>query len=100
VEALIGVPLFIVFFVVGAVQIHLGFIGIEHEIGAWAAWIAIALFFLGRIMPPLTIGSYFGAVSVWGWEWWQGLLIAAPGLLFIVPALVMVAVEPILHRRH
>ncbi len=98
-QALIGIPLFIIFLGVAAVQIYLGFIGIEYHIATWAAWVAIGLMFLGRIMLPLTIGSYFGAVDVWGWEWWQGLLIAAPGLLFIVPALVMAALEPILQRR-
>ncbi len=98
-QALIGIPFFIMFVAVGAVQIYLGFIGIEYHLGGWAAWGAIVLMFLGRLMLPLTIGSYFGAVSVWGWEWWQGLLIAAPGLLFIVPPLVMTALEPILQRR-
>jgi hypothetical protein len=98
-QALIGIPFFIIFLGVGAVQIYLGYLGIEYHIGAWAAWIAIGLMLLGRIMLPLTIGSYFGAVNVMGWEWWQGLLIAAPGLLFIVPALVMAALEPVLQRR-
>jgi hypothetical protein len=98
-QALIGFPLFIMFLAVGAVQIYLGFIGIEYHLGGWAAWVAIGLMFVGRLMLPLTIGCYFGAVNVWGWEWWQGLLIAAPGLLFIVPALVMTALEPILQRR-
>ena len=30
-----------------------------------------------------------------GWDWYVGLLIAAPGLLFIVPSMVMAALEPI-----
>jgi hypothetical protein len=99
-QALVGIPLFIIFLGVGVVQIYLGFIGIEYQIGTWAAWAAVALMLFGRIMLPITIGSYFGAVNVWGWEWWQGLLIAAPGLLFIAPALVMAALEPILQRRN
>lgn len=97
-QALIGIPFFLCFLAVGALQIYLGFIGIEHEIATWAAWVAVALVFLARIMLPLSIGTYFGAVNVLGWEWWQGLLIAAPGLLFIAPALIMAALEPVLNR--
>jgi len=100
VQALIGIPFFLLFLAVGGLQIYLGFIGIEYEVATWAAWGAVALALVGRIMLPLTVGSYFGAVSVLGWEWWQGLLIAAPGLLFIAPALVMAALEPVLNRQN
>ena len=88
-----------VFLVVGAAQIYLGYIGIEYHFGFWVALGAIAAAFGLRIMLPITIGSFFGAVDVLGWPWWGGLLVAAPGLLFIAPVMVMAALEPIFGKR-
>ncbi len=94
-----GILLLPVFLLVGLAQIYLGYIGIEYHLGFWAAVAAIAATFMFRFMLPITIGSYFGAVDVLGWPWWGGVLVAAPGLLFIAPAMVMAALEPIFSKR-
>ena len=90
---------FIIFLAVGAVQIYLGFIGIEHHFGEVVAWIAIGLAFFLRLMLPLTIATYFGAVDVLGWAWYEGLLIAAPGLLFIMPAMISAVIGAVFNKR-
>ena len=72
----------------GLAQIGLGAIGIEHHLGSWAAIAAVLTSFIFRLMLPLTIGTYFGVVDVIGWPWWAGVLIAVPGIVFMVPALV------------
>ena len=71
----------------GLVQLGLGQIGIEHHLGFWVSVGAVILFFM-RFALPISIGSYFGAVDVLGFPWWAGVLIAAPGLLFVVPPVV------------
>ncbi len=77
----------------GVVQLSVGFIGIEHHLGAIWAWVAIAAAFGLRFLLPLTIGTYFGAVDVLGWPWYAGLLLAAPGLLFVVPGAIAAAIQ-------
>lgn len=94
-----GILLLPIFLLVGLAQIYLGYIGIEYHLGFWAAVAAIAATFMFRFMLPITIGSFFGAVDVLGWPWWGGVLIAAPGLLFIAPAMVMAALEPLFSKR-
>ena len=72
----------------GLAQMWFGMTGIEHHLGGLAAGAAVLAAFIFRIMLPLTIGTYFGVVDVMGWPWWAGVLIAALGLVFMVPALV------------
>lgn len=80
--------LFILVMVAGLAQLYLGYIGIEDWLGsAWALG-ALGLAFFARIMLPLTIGTYLAMTNVYGFEWWVGAIVAAPGLLLIVPALV------------
>jgi len=67
--------------------------GIDYLLGMWAAIAALVLVFTFRFMLPITIGSYFGAVEVLGWPWWGGVLFAAPGLVFILPAVLGGIVE-------
>ena len=84
---------------VGVVQLVIGFLGIEYHFGEiWAFIAAFAAFFL-RIMFPMTIGCYFGAVDVLGWEWYSALLITAPGLLFMAPAMIGVIIESLTNKR-
>jgi hypothetical protein len=91
--------LFLVFVAVGIFQIWLGYVGIEHHFGTGWAIGAIVAAFGFRLMLPLTAGSYFGAVDVMGWEWYIGLAVAAPGLMFAAPYLITAALEPILSGR-
>ena len=83
----------------GVAQLVIGFLGIEYHFGeVWAFVAAFAAFFL-RIMFPMTIGCYFGAVDVLNWEWYWALLITAPGLLFIAPAMIGVIIETLKMKR-
>ena len=80
--------LFILVMIAGLAPLYLGYIGIEDWLGsAWALG-ALGLAVFARIMLPLTIGTYLAMTNVYGFEWWIGAIVAAPGLLLIVPALV------------
>jgi regulator of protease activity HflC (stomatin/prohibitin superfamily) len=79
---IVGVVLFIVF---GIAQIYAGYIGIAHHLGGLWAALAIGAAVIFRFTLPITIGSFFGAMSVWGWPWIGAALFAAPGLLFVIP---------------
>jgi len=72
----------------GLAQIVLGIMGIESQFGGWWAFGALVLVVMFRFMLPLTIGTYFGVVNVLGWPWWAGVIIAAPGLLLILPSVI------------
>ena len=89
----------ILFLLVGIVQMYVCFIGIEYHFGTALAFVTIFLAFFLRIMLPLTIGTFFGAMNVWGWPWYGAAALAAPGLLFIVPALVTGAVGTLLSNK-
>ena len=89
----------IIFLLVGIVQIYVGYIGIEYHLGAGFAIGALVLGFVFRIMFPLTIGTFFGAMDVFGWPWYGALALAAPGLLFIVPALVTGAISTLFEKK-
>jgi len=79
-----GFAVMIVILVYGLVQIWAGFIGIDHHLGSGWAWAAIAVFFIFQFTLPVTIGSFFGAMDVWGWHWAGALAFAAPGLAFML----------------
>lgn len=76
----------ILFAAIGIVQLVLGVMGLQHEFGGWGVIVGLAAAFGLRFMLPLTVGTYFGAVEVLGWPWYGGVLIAAPGLLLIIPS--------------
>ena len=85
----IGIVGGFLFLGIGLAQLIIGFGGIDYHLGPWFAWGSLALFFLLRFTIPITIGTYFGAVDVWGLPWWLGLLIAVPGIVLMFPALIM-----------
>ena len=37
---------------------------------------------------------------MWGWPWYGALALAAPGLLFIVPALVTAAISSLMEKKN
>jgi hypothetical protein len=82
----------ILFLIVGLIQISVGYIGIEYHFGTGWAIGALVLGFGFRIMLPLTIGTFFGALDVWDWPWYGALALAAPGLLFVLPSLITAAI--------
>ena len=56
-----------------------------------ALWLDFAsLFFQFPIV--LTVGTFFGALDVWGWPWFGALIFAMPGLLFAAPGVIGVAI--------
>ena len=83
-----GVLLYLIVLAYGLAQLAVGYMGIEVMVGAgWAVAALIGCFFF-RFMLPITIGSFFGATEVLGWHWGLALIFAAPGLLFLVPAVL------------
>lgn len=69
-------------------QLYAGFVGIEHHLGTGWAIGAVFLALLFRFTLPLTIGSFFGAMNVWGWHWFFALIFAAPGLVIFFAILL------------
>lgn len=81
----LGISGFIVFTLYGIAQIVAGINGIEYYYGAFWAWAAIFASIMFRFTLPITIGSFLGAMKVWGWHWFFAALFAAPSLIFIIP---------------
>jgi hypothetical protein len=72
----------------GMAQLVAGFDGISEGIGKGWAWAAIIAALMFRFTLPITIGSFFGAMNVWGWHWALAALFAVPGLLFVIPGAI------------
>ena len=85
---------------VGIVQIWLGFLGIEYLTHTFVAFLAVLALFFARIILPLTIGTYFGAVEVMGWEPIVGIFLAVPGFFFILPSMLLAAMEPLFSQNN
>ena len=86
--AALGIVGFIAFMLFGVAQLVAGYAGIEHHLGwGWAAAALVAALMF-RFTLPITVGAFFGALSVWGWHWALAALFAAPGLLFVVPGVL------------
>jgi len=84
----IGVIFFLGFAIV---QGAIGYLGIEYHFGSGWAIGVLVLAFLFRFTLPLTIGTFFGVLDVFGWPWYGALLITLPGLLFMVPGAIGIA---------
>ena len=85
-------PLFLILsLAIGVAQLIIGFMGIEFYIGTFGAIIVVVLCLMFRFTLPLTLGTFFGAIEVLNWPWYYALLIAAPGLLFMIPAFIGIA---------
>ena len=94
-----GVVWFFSLIALGIIQLVLGFAGLEYLLGWWAGAIGLALALTMRLMLPMSIGSYFGAVYVMEWPWWVGVLIVVPGILFLIPGLMLGLYEDFKSRR-
>src|SRR6202051_5421206 len=69
-------------------QIAPGYAGIEHGMGpVWALAAVFAAVFL-RFTLPITVGAFFGAMTVWGWHWALAFIFAVPGLAFVLPGVI------------
>ena len=90
--AALGGTVGVIFFLaVGVIQIIVGFLGIEYHLGSGWAVGAVILSLLLRISFPLTIGTFFGALNVLEWHWFGALLLTVPGLIFMVPGAIGMA---------
>lgn len=76
------------FFILGIAQLVAGYAGISHGLGTFWAIAAVVAAFAFRFSLPLTIGSFFGAMNVWGWNWFASALFALPGLAFVIPGVI------------
>jgi hypothetical protein len=93
--AAFGILGFLVFIAVAIIQTAVGYIGIEHHFGTFVAIVVIILAFFFRLMLPLTIGTFLGAMNVWGWPWYGALALALPGLLFAIPKLITAVIATV-----
>lgn len=85
--SILGIVGLLTLLALSLVYLAAGLAGIEHSLGAWWALGAlIAAMF--RFTWPITIGAFFCAMNVWGWHWTLATLFAAPGLAFIIPAVL------------
>ena len=87
-ETTLGCAAAILFLGFGILQLGAGWAGIEESYGwGWGlASIIAALMF--RFTIPIVFGAFLCAQNIWGWHCAFSALFAAPGLLFMVPALV------------
>tara|TARA_Y100000389_G_C17147273_1_gene357870 strand:- start:328 stop:636 length:309 start_codon:yes stop_codon:yes gene_type:complete len=97
--ASLGVVGIISFLLFGLAQLFVGTMGIDHHFGGFWATVSFILAIVFRFTLPVTIGSYFGALNVLGWDWYFALAFAAPGLLFILPATVGVLLSSLAKSR-
>ena len=90
--AALGGTVGVIFFLaVGVIQIIVGYLGIEYHLGSGWAVGAVILSLLLRISFPLTIGTFFGALNVLEWNWFGALLLTVPGIIFMVPGAIGMA---------
>ena len=73
---------------VGLAQMIVGYIGIEYHLGSGWAIGAVVLALMFRFSLPLTVGTFFGAMDVFGFSFIVALLITLPGLLLMVPGAI------------
>lgn len=86
-KVVLGILGILLFLAYGIAQIYIGFIGIENHFGSFWAWVAVILA-MGFPLP-LIIGAFYGATEVWGWHWALAAVFAVPGLLLMVPGVIM-----------
>ena len=86
--AILNVFGFLAFFAFGLAQFVAGYAGIAFHLGTGWAIAAVIVGLMFRFTLPITIGAFFGAMNVWGWNWALAALFAAPGLIFVVPGVI------------
>lgn len=68
-------------------QLGAGWAGMEQSLGSgWGIAAAVAAVFL-RFTLPVVIGAFLCALNIWHWHWFFAIVFAAPGLLFMAPAI-------------
>lgn len=75
--------------------------GMEHAWGwGWIGAILIALVVSCLPLGGVFIGimTFYGAYKGWDWEWWQALILAAPGIAISIALLVSGGVMGLFRR--
>lgn len=81
------------FFALGIFQIYAAYVGLEYSVGGGWAIAIMAGSLMFRFTLPVSIGAFVAAVYVWEWHWFFALLFVLPGLVFLVPGIVMSVYE-------
>jgi hypothetical protein len=76
------------FLVFAALQLNAGYAGIQQAIGPMWAFAALLSAVFLRFTLPITVGAFFGAMTVWGWHWPFAFMFCAPGLVFALPGVI------------
>ncbi|NCC37011.1 MAG: hypothetical protein EOM24_34135 [Chloroflexia bacterium] len=85
--------LFVAVIVYGIAQFIAAWAGIEWYLGPlWAGAALLAAVFF-RFTLPVTLGAFFGAMDVWQWHWALAAVFAAPGLVFVVPGVIVLFLD-------
>ena len=82
----------------GIFQMVLGIMGIAHYFGAFGVILALAGLFIYRFTLPFTIGTFFGAMAVLDVNWFFALLLTLPGVVYLIPGLMLTVLAPIASR--
>jgi len=77
----------------------LGVAGLWLDAGPLWAVLAVVALALFRFSIPLRIGVLLGSISLLGWPWYLGLILAAPRLLLVLPGYVSALLAHIRHPR-
>ena len=88
-----SIGLFMVMIAYGVLQIYAGYVGIEYQLGGGWAIAAVVATLIFRSSIFMVIGAFICALYVWEWHWVWAILFAAPGILLLVPGIVMGLVE-------
>ena len=89
--------LFIAYIAFGIVQIWAGIEGMNLYFGI-DGFLAFIILVIAYYIPLIgTAGvafiTYYGARYGWNWEWWQALLLAVPGLVLLIVAMLVGGLE-------
>lgn len=87
-QTILGILMGLAVLGLGLFQLATGWAGIAHEYGTWWGVAAAGAGLIFRFTIPLVWGTYLCATEIWGWHPALAALLAAPGLLFMIPALV------------
>lgn len=92
-QIILGIIGALAFLSFGILQLCAGYVGIDYHLGAVWAVIAVILAVIFRFTLPITIGAFFGALHVWHWPFIFAILFVAPGLIFIIPGVLIMVIS-------
>ncbi len=75
---------FLAYLALGIVQIAATCAGLQAWLGLNLFLALLVALFLGYLPLIGTVLGFFGAMNVWGWEWWQAGLLFFGGLVTVL----------------